>query len=79
MQTVGQVHNADLVENADCRPGTKCRLRIYTVFILIRDNNHYMSSYNLPGVMQSLFRDHFSRLFSLLWNIPCPFLDHNRS
>ena len=32
MQTVGQVHNADLVENADCRPGTKCRLRIYTVF-----------------------------------------------
>ena len=27
-----------------------------------------------PSVTQSLFR-----LFSLLWNIPCPFLHHNRS
>ena len=27
-----------------------------------------------PSGTQSLFR-----LFSLLWNIPCPFLDHNRS
>ena len=25
----------DRVQNADCRPGTKCRPRIYTVFILI--------------------------------------------
>ena len=29
--------------------------------------------------MQSLFCDHLSRLFALLWNTPCPFLDHNRS
>ena len=39
-------------------------------FGLIRDN---MSSYNLPSVTQSLFRDHLSRLFAY---IPCPFLDH---
>ena len=58
-----------------CRPQIKCRLRIYTVFFrLIRDN---MSSYNLPSVM--LFGDHLSQLLALLWNIPCPFLDHNHS
>ena len=33
-----------------------------------------MSSYNLPSVTQSPFHDHLSRLFALLWNIPCPFL-----
>ena len=72
------------VQNADCRPRTKCRLgtkcrlqtgyKMQTEFILffglIRDN---MSSYNLPSVTQSLFRDHLSRLFAY---IPCPFLDH---
>ena len=31
------------------------------IFRLIRDN---MSSYNLPSVTQSLFRDHLSRLFA---------------
>ena len=35
-----------------------------------------MSSYNLPSVTQSLFSDHLSRLFAILWNIPCPFPDH---
>ena len=76
MQTANRVQNIDYVQNADYRLGTECRLRIYTVFRLLRDN---MSSYNLPSVTQSLFRDHLPRLFSLLWNIPCPFLDHNRS
>ena len=38
-----------------------------------------MSTYNLPSVTQSLFHDDLSRLFALLWNIPCPFLDHSRS
>ena len=32
---------ADPVQNADCRPGTKCRLRISTVFRLILDNMFY--------------------------------------
>ena len=64
------------MQTADCRPGTKCRLRIYAFFLLIRDN---MSSYNLQSITQSLFRDHFSLLFALMWNITCPFLDHNRS
>ena len=60
---------------ADHRVGTKCRLRIYTVFRLIGDN---MSSYNLTSVTKSLFRDQLSRLFALLWNIADPFLDQNR-
>ena len=58
------------VKNADCRPGTKCRLQtadwvqnadweFILFFRLIRGN---MSSYNLPSVTQSLFRDHLSRL-----------------
>ena len=38
-----------------------------------------MSYYNLPNVTQALFRDHLSRLFALPSNIPCLFLDHNRS
>ena len=45
-------------------------------FRLVCDN---MSSYNLPSVTQSLLRDQLSRLFALLWNIPSPFLDQNRS
>ena len=73
------------MQTADCRPGTKCRLRTgykmhteisYCFFRLIRDN---MPAYNLPSVTQSLFHDHLSRLFALLCNIPCPFLDHSRS
>ena len=73
------------LQTADCRLGTKCRLRtgykMHTeisncFFRLIRDN---MPAYNLPSVTQSLFHDHLSRLFALLCNIPCPFLDHNRS
>ena len=80
------------VQTADCRPGKKCRgakRRLQTAdwvrnadwefvlfFRLILDN---MSSYNLPSVTQALFRDHLSRLFALLWNIPCLSLDHNRS
>ena len=73
------------MQTADCRPGTKCRLRTgykmhteisYCFFRLIRDN---MPAYNVPSVTQSFFHDHLSRLFALLCNIPCPFLDHNRS
>ena len=78
------------MQTADCRPGKKMQTRykmrtadrvlnadreFILFFRLIRDN---MSSYNLPSVTQSLFRDHLSR-FALLWNIPCPFLSHNRS
>ena len=61
------------VQNADCRQGTKCRLgtnadwEFILFFRLISDN------------MSSLFHDHLSRLFALFWNIPWPFLDHNRS
>ena len=78
--------------NSNTNPfSTRCRLQtgykmqtrykmpteIFKIFFrLIRDD---MSSYNSPSVTQSLFRDHLSRLFALLWNIPYPFLDHNRS
>ena len=70
-----------------CRPDTKCRQQTAEwvqnadweskeFFRLVCDN---MSSYNLPSVTQSLFRDQLSRLFALLWNIPGPFLYENRS
>ena len=64
------------IQNTDCRPGTKCRLQtgykiqtenLNCFFLLLRDNK---SSYNLPSVTQSLFRDHLSWSFALLWNIP---------
>ena len=75
------------VQNADCRLQTGYKMQtadwvqnvdweFILFFRLIRDN---MSSYNLPSVTQSLFHDHLSRLFALLWNISCPFLDHSRS
>ena len=51
---------------------------IITYNILITTCNN-MSSYSLPSVTQSLFRDQPSRLFALLWKIPGPFLDENRS
>ena len=72
------MQTADLRPGGKCRLRTKCRLQIGFIlfFRLIRDN---MLSYNLPSVTQSLFRDHLSRLFALLWNIPYPFLGHNRS
>ena len=62
--------------------GTKCRLQtgykmltrykmwtenLKNFFRLLCDN---MTSYILPSVMQSLFRDQLSRLFALFWNIP---------
>ena len=60
-------------KNSNTNPvSTKCRL----FFRLIRDN---MSSYKLPSITRSLFRDHLWRLFALLWNVPCLFLDSNRS
>ena len=64
------------MQTADCRPGKKMQTRykmrtadrvlnadreFILFFRLIRDN---MSSYNLPSVTQSLFRDHLSRLFA---------------
>ena len=77
LQNADQIQNVDQVQNVDCRLGTKCRLRIWSVFFsLVCDN---ISSYNLPSVTQSLFRDKLSRLFALLYNIPGPFLDQNRS
>ena len=63
-----RLQTADRVQNADWE--------FMLFFLLIRDN---MSSYNLQSITQSLFRDHFSLLFALMWNITCPFLDHNRS
>ena len=80
---IRSVQNADCRSGKKCRLGTKCRLQTgykmqtensYRFFRLGRDN---VSPYHLPSVTQSLFRDHLSRLFALLWNIPCPFLDHN--
>ena len=51
-----KMQTADRVQNADWE---------FTLFFrLIRDNN--TSSYNLPSVTQSLFRDHLLRLFALL-------------
>ena len=72
------------VQNADCRLQTgykmQTRYKMQTEkFVFSVWTWHHMSSYNLPSVTQSLFRDHLSRLFALMWNIPCPFLDHNRS
>ena len=81
------------VQSIDCIPGKKCRLvtkcRLQTAdgvqnadwqFVLfLRLILDHMSYYNLPNVTQALFRDHLSRLFALLSNIPCLFLDHNRS
>ena len=51
--------------------GTKCTLRTLRVFS--------SGILNLPSVTQSLFRDQLSRLFALLWNIPGPLLDQDRS
>ena len=34
LQTAYRTQNADEVQNADCRPGTKCRLRIYSLFLV---------------------------------------------
>ena len=75
------------MQTADCRPDTKYRLQTAEwvqnadweseEFLRLVYNN--MSSYSLPSVTQSLFRDQLSRLFALLWNIPGPFLDQNRS
>ena len=62
VSTKCRLQTADRVQNAD---------QVHTVFPSERDN---MSSYNLPSVTQSLFRDHLSRLFALMWNIPCRFL-----
>ena len=76
---------AECRPDTKCRPGTKCRLQtgykmqtenLKCFFSLVCDN---MSSYNLPSITQSLFRDKLSQLFALLCNIPGPFLDQNRS
>ena len=75
------------MQTADCRPDTKYRLQTAEwvqnadweseeFFRLVCDN---MSSYNLPNVTQSLFRDQLSRWFALFWNIPGPHLNENRS
>ena len=79
--------NAECTPDKKCRLGTKCRLQTaewvqnadweFKVFFrLVCDN---MSSDNLLSITQSLFRDQLSRLSALLWNIPGPFLDQNRS
>ena len=75
------------MQTADRRPDTKYRLqtaewvqnadRESEEFLRLVYNN--MSSYSLPSVTQSLFCNPPSRLFALLWNIPGPFLDENRS
>ena len=75
------------MQTADCRPDTKYRLQTAEwvqnadgeseEFLRLVYNN--MSSYSLPSVTQSLFRDQPSPLFALLWKIPGPFLDENRS
>ena len=84
---IRSVQSVDCIPGKKCRLVTKCRLQIadrvqnadwqfVLFFRLILD---HMSYYNLPNVTQALFRDHLSRLFALLSNIPCLFLDHNRS
>ena len=68
------------VQNAEYKLHTGHKMQTENLFLfffgLIRDN---MSSHNLLSVTKSFFCDHLSRLFALLWNIPRPFLDHNRS
>ena len=77
---------ACLNKNSNINPvSTKCRLqtgyKMQTRYKMQTENLYCfpserdnMSSYNLPSVTQSLFRDHLSRLFALMWNIPCRFL-----
>ena len=77
------------MQTADCRPDTKCRLgtncrlqtrcktqteNLYCCFVW-----YVITSYIWPSVTHSLFPDHLTRLFALLWNISCPFLDHKRN
>ena len=71
ISTKCRLQNTDRVQKADW----EFILFFHLIRDTIRDN---MSSYHLPSVTQSLFRDHLSRLFALLWNIPWPFLDHKR-
>ena len=68
LQTADWVQNTDWIKNADCRLSIM-QTENFTDFRLIHDN---ISPYNLPGVTQSLFRDHVLLLFALLWNIPFP-------
>ena len=56
------MQTANRVQNAD---------REFPLFLRLISVN--MSPYNLPSVTRSLFRNHLSLLFALLWNIPCRF------
>ena len=71
VQTGCKMYARYKMQTADCKEGTKCRLR-WQFFRLVCDN---MSSYNLPSVTQSLFCDQLSPLFALWWTIPGPFVD----
>ena len=80
-----RLQNAECRLDTKCRPVTKCRLQtgykmqtenLKCFFSMVCDN---MSSYNLPSITQSLFRDQLSWLFALLCNIPGLFLDQNHS
>ena len=79
------------MQTGDCRPdtkfglGTKCGLQngckmqtenLKSFFVWHLIICHLTT---LPSVSQSLFRDQLSRLFTLFWNIPDPFLDENWS
>ena len=67
-------HGYLLVQNADCRPDTKCTLRIY---ILVCNN---MSSYNLPSVNHAIAlpRSAFTIICTIV-EYSWPFLDQNPS
>ena len=78
-----------LVQNADCKPDKKCRLgtkcRLHTAEWVQNtewESFWYMITCHLTTYRASRNRvlgDQLSRLFALLWNIPGPFLDQNRS
>ena len=84
---IRSVQSVDCIPGKKCRLVTKCRLQIadrvqnadWQFVLFFRVILDHMSYYNLPNVTQALFRDHLSRLFALLSNIPCLFLDRNRS
>ena len=71
--------SADRIQNVDCRLQSGYKMQTENEKFFFRLVCENMSSFNLLSVMQSLFRDQLSQVCALLWNIPGPFLDQNRS
>ena len=72
-QTADRIQNVDYVQNVNCRlqSGFKMQTENLKSFFVWYVITCHLTTY--------LFRDQPSRLFALLWNIPGPYLDENRS